>query len=106
MKARAEAAKGAKAKDVKVAKTNMILDVKGWDETTDLKKLEEEIRKIEMDGLVWGASGLEEVGYGIKKLRITVVVEDDKVSVDELEEKITELEDYVQSVDVVTMNKI
>lgn len=32
-----------------------------------------------MDGLLWGASGLEEVGYGIKKLRITCVVEDDKV---------------------------
>ena len=35
--------------------------------------------QIEMDGLFWGASGLEEVGYGIKKLRITCVVEDDKV---------------------------
>jgi hypothetical protein len=30
------------------------------------------LRQIEMDGLLWGASGLEEVGYGIKKLRITV----------------------------------
>jgi elongation factor 1-beta len=35
-----------------------------------------------------------------------VVVEDDKVSVDELEEHIREDEDHVQSVDVVTMNKI
>ena len=35
------------------------------------------------------------VGYGIKKLHINAVVEDDKVSVDDLEEKITAFEDFV-----------
>ncbi len=34
------------------------------------------------------------------------VVEDLKVSVDELQEKIEEFEDFVQSVDVAAMNKI
>ena len=34
-----------------------------------------------MEGLLWGAAGLEDVGFGIKKLRITCVVEDDKVCV-------------------------
>jgi EF-1 guanine nucleotide exchange domain len=37
------------------------------------------------------------VGYGIKKLQINAVVVDDLVSVDDLEEKITSFEDYVQS---------
>lgn len=36
------------------------------------------------------------VGYGIKKLVINCVVEDDKVSTDDLEEKIVEFEDYVR----------
>ncbi len=35
------------------------------------------------------------VGYGIKKLQISCVVEDDKVSTDDLEEQIVALEDYV-----------
>lgn len=35
--------------------------------------------QVKMDGLDWGASALEDVGYGIKKLRITCVVVDDKV---------------------------
>ncbi len=35
------------------------------------------------------------VGYGIKKLQISCVVEDDKVSTDDLEDQITALEDYV-----------
>ena len=36
-----------------------------------------------------------EIGYGIKKLVISCVVEDDKVSTDDLEDKITGFEDYV-----------
>ena len=37
-------------------------------------KLEESVRSIEMEGLVWGASKLVAIGYGIKKLQITLVV--------------------------------
>ena len=36
-----------------------------------------------------------DVAYGIKKLQISCVVEDEKVSVDFLEESITAFEDYV-----------
>jgi hypothetical protein len=35
------------------------------------------------------------VGYGIKKLQINCVIEDDKVSTDDLEEKIVGFEDLV-----------
>ena len=37
-------------------------------------ELEKAVRSIEMDGLVWGASKLVPIGYGIKKLQITLVV--------------------------------
>ena len=40
-------------------------------------------------------------GFGIKKLQITLVVEDDKVSLEELQEQIEEFEDYIQSTDIV-----
>lgn len=46
------------------------------------------------------------MGYGIKKLQIQCVVEDDKVGTDMLEEQITAFEDYVQSMDVAAFNKI
>ncbi len=46
------------------------------------------------------------VGYGINKLQVMCVVEDEKVSIDELQEQIQEFEDYVQSVDVAAMSKI
>ena len=46
------------------------------------------------------------VGYGIKKLTIMCTVVDDKVSIEELQEKIEAFEDFVQSCDVAAMNKI
>lgn len=89
-----------------VAKSNVILDVKPWDDETEMKELEESVRAISMDGLLWGASKLVPLAYGIKKLQISCVVEDEKVSIDELTEKIQENEDYVQSVDIAAFNKI
>ena len=68
--------------------------------------LEAAVRSIEKDSLVWGRSQLIAIGFGIKKLQINLVVEDDKVSIDELLEEITEFEDYVQSSDVIAMQKI
>lgn len=50
------------------------LEVKPWDDETDMKALEECVRSIEQEGLVWGASKLVAVGFGIKKLQITLVV--------------------------------
>jgi len=93
-------------KKVIIAKSNIILDVKPWDDETDMALLEQEVRAIEADGLLWGTGKLVAVGYGIKKLQISLVVEDDKVGTDFLEEHITALEDLVQSVDVVAFNKI
>lgn len=68
-----------------------------------MEALEKAVRSIEQDGLVWGLSKLVPIGYGIKKLQITIVIEDEKVSLDELQEKVAELDDYVQSSDVVAM---
>lgn len=67
-----------------------------------MAEMEANVRSIEKDGLVWGASKLVAVGFGIKKLQINLVVEDEKVSTDELQGEIEEFEDHVQSTDVVS----
>jgi len=90
-----------------IAKSSVILDVKPWDDETDLGEMEKLVRSIEKDGLVWGGGKLIPLAYGIKKLQIICVIEDDKVSVDDLIENITEgFADHVQSVDIVAFNKI
>ncbi|KAI8881087.1 hypothetical protein K501DRAFT_253825 [Backusella circina FSU 941] len=94
------------AKPKPVAKTTVTLDVKPWDDETDMTLLTEGVKAINMDGLLWGGHQLVPIGYGIKKLQINCVVEDDKVSMDDLQEAIEALEDYVQSIDVAAMQKI
>lgn len=89
-----------------IAKSSVVLDVKPWDDETDMVALEKAVRSVEMDGLLWGASKLEPVAFNVKKLQIVCVVEDEKVSVEELSERIAEFEDYVQSVDVAAFQKI
>jgi len=101
----AYAAKKSK-KPAVIAKSSVLLDVKPWDDETDMKEMENCVRTIEMDGLLWGQALLKPIGYGINKLTINCVVEDDKISIEELSEKIEEFEDYVQSVDVAAFNKI
>ncbi|KAL5596775.1 hypothetical protein BROUX41_006541 [Berkeleyomyces rouxiae] len=94
------------AKPKTIAKSVVTMDIKPWDDETDMAALESSVRGIEKDGLVWGASKLVAVGFGIKKLQINLVVEDEKVSLDELQEEIAEFEDYVQSSDIAAMQKL
>jgi translation elongation factor EF-1beta len=86
---------------------NLNLYIEGFtnndlDDETDMKALEAAVRGIEKDGLVWGASKLVPVGFGIKKLQINLVIEDDKIGLDDLQEEIQEFEDHVQSTDIVS----
>ncbi|CAG9531379.1 unnamed protein product [Cercopithifilaria johnstoni] len=105
---RLEAYAKKKAKEPEhIAKSSIILDVKPWDDTTDMQEMEKLVRKIEKDGLVWGGAKLIPLAFGINVLQIICVVEDAKVSVDDLMDQITEeVSDYVQSVDIVAFNKI
>lgn len=94
------------SKPALIAKSSILIDVKPWDDETDMALMEQKVRSIEMDGLLWGASKLIPLAYGIKKLQILCVVEDDKVGTDILEEEITKFDDLVQSVDIASFNKI
>jgi len=94
------------AKPKTIAKSVVTLDVKPWDDETDMNELVANVKAIEKDGLVWGAHTLVPVGFGIKKLQINLVVEDEKVSLDELQQQIEEDEDHVQSTDVAAMQKL
>lgn len=102
----AEYQKKKSIKPAVIAKSLVTIDVKPWEETTDLAEMEKLVRGIEMDGLVWGTSKLVPVGYGIRKLQISCAIEDAKVSTDSIEEIILGFEEHVQSMDIVSFNKL
>lgn len=100
------AAKKAQKGPKPAAKSIVTLEIKPWDDETNLDELLANVKAIEKEGLTWGAHQWIPVGFGIKKLQMNVVVEDDKVSLDELQQEIEEDEDHVQSTDVAAMQKL
>ncbi|KAL0700220.1 hypothetical protein Bca4012_056342 [Brassica carinata] len=48
----------ASTKKKESGKSSVLIDIKPWDDETDVKKLEEAVRSIQMEGLFWGASKL------------------------------------------------
>uniref|UniRef100_M3XUC4 Eukaryotic translation elongation factor 1 delta n=1 Tax=Mustela putorius furo TaxID=9669 RepID=M3XUC4_MUSPF len=88
-----------------VAKSSVLLDVKLWDDETDMAQLEACVCSIRLEGMIGRGSKLVPVGYDIHKLQIQCVVEDDKVGTDLLEE-ITKFKEHVQSIGIAAFNKI
>ena len=76
-----------KPKKVVIAQSLVLFEVKPLDDTTDLDAMAQKILGITMDGLYWKTEYKKEpVAFGIFKLIIGVTVEDEKVSVDALQE--------------------
>ena len=105
MKAKAE-----KAKKRGPEKTMFVFDVKPFDTETDLEALAQKLKATTLDGIVcWGEEHkFLPVAFGIKKLRISMIVEDDKLCQDDLEDHINAdgRDDEIQSIDLYTMSKV
>ena len=96
-----------KGKKKEVDKSHVILEVKGWEADQDLESLAKKIiNTIKKDGLKWNTGyKFEEVAFGVKKLVIAFLAEDEKVSVQEIIDEIESWKDEVQSVETVSFNK-
>lgn len=107
-KAAAEAAaKAKKPKKTEIAQSLVLFEVKPLSDETDLDAMAKKILEIKQDGLYWKTEYKKEpVAFGIYKIVIGVTVEDEKVSVDDIQEKIEAIDDMVQSVEIAAFNKI
>lgn len=106
-KKRADAAKNSKPKKTVIERSQVVLEVKPWEAETDLEELAAKIKATEIKGLKWGEGHkLVPVAFGIKKLLVQCIIIDDEVLLDDITECIEAFDDYVQSVDVASMNKV
>jgi len=104
---KAAAAAGKDKKKTVIAKSLIVWEVKPWGEETDLDELAKMILAIKVDGLEWKTEYKKEpIAYGVFKIVIGAVVEDEKVSTDDVAETIEAFEDQVQSVDIAAFNKL
>lgn len=101
----ANAAPAKKKKEV-IAKSILFFDVKVYEQETDLQQLAGKIYdEVKLDGLVWNKEHkIMPVAFGMNKLQMACVIEDDKVMTDDIFEIIEAWED-VQSCDTVSMQK-
>jgi len=106
--AKKKAAAEAAGKAPLEAKSLIIYEVKPVDDETDLQALGKRIlTEIVQDGLFWKTEfKTAPIAYGIEKLIIGATIIDAKVSTDDVQEKIEEMEDMVQSVDIQSFNKL
>ena len=90
-----------------VDKSHVILEVKGWEAEQDLESLAKKIiNTIKKDGLSWNTGyKFEEVAFGVKKLVIAFLAEDEKCSVQDIVDELESWENDIQSVEVVSFNK-
>ena len=95
-------------KKVIIMKSRVVFEVKGYEEKQDFDELGKRIMKeINRDGLVWQDTfKIIPYVYGTFKLQMTMIIEDDKVSADEVLEGIQgKWEEEIQSCDILEFSK-
>ncbi len=84
----------------------VLLEIKVWDSEQDLDALAKKIQNIEKEGLVWNKEyKLKEIIFGIQKILMGLIVNDDIISIDEIIDEIQSWEDEVQSIEM-AFNKL
>lgn len=104
-----EPKKEVKKKEKPIAKSIVVFDVKVYEVMTDaeLEALAKKILELKIEGLVWNSTPKYlDVAYGVRMIQMGCVIEDDKVLTDDIFDQITAWEDIVQSVDMVSMQKL
>ncbi|KAL4462630.1 hypothetical protein ABPG74_000460 [Tetrahymena malaccensis] len=88
------------------AKSQIVLEIKPYSDEIDLSSLINHIfDSVKFAGLVWKKeTKILPIAFGLKKLQVACVIEDDKVCIDDIVDKIMELEEV--TVDIMSFFKI
>merc|ERR1711935_139110 len=106
LKKKSEAAPVKKEKKVIIAKSMVVFDIKGYEVEADWEAMATKVRLIEKDGLVWmDTHKVLPVAFGMKKLQMSMLIEDEKIETEDIFEIIESWEEDVQSTDIFTFNK-
>lgn len=84
------------------------MNFKVFEQEQNLDDLAKKIMEVEVDGLVWKKEySKKPIAFGMEKLEIGCIIEDEKVGTDDLFEKIQgKWEEEIQSIDIVQFQKL
>jgi len=90
-----------------IAKSILIFEVKVFEQEQDLDELAKKIFDLPIDGLQWRTEYKKiPTAFQMHKLQIGCTIEDAKVHVDDIFDKILEWDDEVQSCDIFAFQKV
>lgn len=84
------------------------MNFKVFEQEQNLDDLAKKIMEVVVDGLIWRPEySKKPIAFGMEKLEIGCVIEDDKVGTDDLFEKLQgKWEEEIQSIDIVQFQKL
>lgn len=86
--------------------SQVLFAVRPWESTQEMSQLIIAVIGIQRNGLTWGATTTEVVGFGISELLITAVIDTDKVSIDTILEDLVSLDSIISRVEIRMLNKV
>ena len=86
--------------------SQIVLRIRPWDHEQEMSQLIVTLFGININGVTWGANTTENIGYGIRELVVTAVLDESILSIDDLVEELIALDDIISRVDVSLWNKV
>lgn len=86
--------------------SHVLLAITPWKSTQDMKKLEMMVRDIKHPGILWEASTIEGPTFGISTLLIDMRLDERIVSMDEIQDKLIGLDEFISAVEIRMWNRM
>lgn len=86
--------------------SQVVFAIRPWDHEQEMSQLMVTILGLNLDGVTWGATTTENVGYEIRDLILTAVIDEGRISIDNIIEAFIDLDDIISRVDVRLWNKV
>lgn len=86
--------------------SQVLLAIRPWNHTQQMSDIIVAVLGMNIDGVLWGATTTENVGYGIADLLVTAVIDESKISMEALLEEFIALDEIISRVDIRLWNKV
>lgn len=86
--------------------SHILLAITPWKSGQDVKKLEAMVRDIKHPGILWEASTIEGPSFGISTLLIDLRLDENLVSMDELQDALMDLDEFISAIDIRLWNRM
>lgn len=86
--------------------SQVLFAIRPWSHEQDMMQLTTSVVNLQINGVLWGANTTEDVGYGVRDLLITAVIDENVISLDEVMEYLLAQEDMISQVNIRLWNKV